>query len=74
MPSGIRRGGVAYVRFAVNSSGTVISASLARGSGDAAVDEAAVALVRRASPVPAPPASIASAAINLDIPIEMRRR
>lgn len=74
MPSSVRRGGVAYVRFAVNSGGTVISASLARSSGDPAVDEAAVAVVRRASPVPAPPPSIAGGAINLDIPIEMRRR
>lgn len=57
-PSGAQsRGerGVAYVRFTIDERGNVLSASLARSSGFAELDQEVVALVRRASPVPAPP-------------------
>lgn len=47
--------GTAVVRFSINSSGGVTSASVARSSGNPSVDSAALALVRGASPVPAPP-------------------
>lgn len=52
-----RRGeeGVAYVRFAIDGEGNVLSAALARSSGSADLDAAVIDLVRRASPVPAPP-------------------
>jgi protein TonB len=57
-PSGARsRGerGTVYVRFTIDGSGNVLSASLARTSGFAELDQEVLALVRRASPVPAPP-------------------
>jgi protein TonB len=47
--------GVAVVRFSLNGSGELVSASLARSAGDAALDAEAVATVRRAAPFPAPP-------------------
>ena len=47
--------GVVYVRFSINDAGEVLSAALARSSGFAELDEAVLSLVRRASPVPAPP-------------------
>jgi protein TonB len=43
------------VRFTIDERGNVLSASLARSSGFAELDQEVVALVRRASPVPAPP-------------------
>lgn len=43
------------VRFSLDGSGRVTSASLIRSSGSAALDDEAVATVRRASPFPAPP-------------------
>ncbi|MCA6110816.1 energy transducer TonB family protein [Bradyrhizobium cenepequi] len=57
-PSGAReRGarGIAYVRFTIDGAGKVLSASLVRSSGFAELDQEVVALVHRASPVPAPP-------------------
>jgi protein TonB len=52
-----RRGeqGTAHVRFSIDGAGNVLSAQLARSSGSAELDAAVVALVQRASPVPAPP-------------------
>ena len=50
--------GTAQVRFTVDASGNVQSVSLVRSSGVALLDEEVVALVRRASPVPAPPPGV----------------
>lgn len=49
--------GIAYVRFTIDASGNVLSASLARSSGFMELDQEVLALVRRASPVPAPGAN-----------------
>ncbi len=60
-PAGARaRGetGVAYVRFRIDDAGNVLSANLARSSGFPELDAEVVDLVRRASPVPAPPAGV----------------
>ena len=43
------------VSFALDRMGHVLSASIVKGSGDAAFDEAALAMVRRSDPVPQPP-------------------
>lgn len=50
--------GTAQVRFTIDGSGNVQSVSLVRSSGVALLDEEVVALVRRASPVPAPPPGV----------------
>lgn len=47
--------GVATVSFTVDGGGLVTSVALASGSGVAAIDQEVVAMVRRASPFPAPP-------------------
>jgi protein TonB len=47
--------GVATVSFSLDGSGRVTSVRLARGSGIAGIDQEVVAMVRRASPFPAPP-------------------
>ncbi|MFJ5370340.1 energy transducer TonB, partial [Bosea sp. CER48] len=43
--------GTVQVAFSIDRGGRVLSARLVRGSGDAALDEEAVAMIRRASPV-----------------------
>jgi len=48
--------GVATVRFALDGVGAVTLADLAQSSGDRALDDEALAAVRRASPLPPPPA------------------
>jgi periplasmic protein TonB len=47
--------GTATVSFSIDGGGRVTSARLARGSGNAAIDQEVVAMARRASPFPAPP-------------------
>jgi protein TonB len=63
--------GVATVRFALDGLGVVTLADLAQSSGDRALDDAAVAAVRRASPLPPPPAG-ASRAYSAPIRFELR--
>jgi len=62
--------GVAHVKFNVTSSGQAVSISVARSSGNARIDRAAVAHVKRAAPFPKPPAG---AQTRFVIPIEFRR-
>jgi protein TonB len=47
--------GTATVAFQLNGGGKVTSSRLVRGSGVASIDQEALAMVRRASPFPAPP-------------------
>ena len=47
--------GTVYVRFSIDGSGNVQSVSLSRSSGHAELDQEVLAMVRRASSVPAPP-------------------
>lgn len=57
-PSGARsrrEEGTAHVRFSIDRSGNVLSVQLVRSSGFAELDQEVLAMVRRASPVPAPP-------------------
>ena len=62
--------GVTQVRFNVSSNGRAVSVSVARSSGNAKIDSAAVAHVKRASPFPKPPPG---ARTRFVIPIEFRR-
>lgn len=48
--------GTAYVRFRIDDAGNVVSSSLAASSGFSELDREVLAIVRRASPVPVPPA------------------
>lgn len=53
-----REQGTAYVRFQIDAGGNVLSVSLSRSSGFAALDQEVLAMVKRASPVPAPPPGV----------------
>jgi protein TonB len=72
-PPGATHTGVASVAFTINRSGQVLSACLIRSSGDSALDREAVSMVRRASPVPAPPSGVGGRTINLAVPIRFNR-
>lgn len=61
--------GVARVRFSLASNGAVIGASLAGSSGTSVLDQAALAMVRRASPFPAFPAGVQRAQLDFAAPI-----
>lgn len=65
-----RQQGVPYIRIVMNREGKILSSSLARSSGFAALDQEAVSLPRRAQPLPKPPAEVAGATIELVVPVE----
>jgi periplasmic protein TonB len=60
------------VSFALDRMGHVLSTSIVKGSGDAAFDEAALAMVRRSDPVPQPPPVIADEGLNFTLPVIFR--
>lgn len=64
--------GVVVVRFAITRAGGATGIALARSSGNGALDQAATALVRRASPFPPLPAEFGPSVMPLTVPISFR--
>jgi len=65
--------GTVQVAFSIDRAGRVLSARLVGASGDALLDEEAVAMIRRASPVPAPPEGLGGGSISLSVPVKFSR-
>ncbi|WP_211295115.1 energy transducer TonB family protein [Novosphingobium guangzhouense] len=65
-----RQQGVPYIRFAIDRDGRVLSVQLERSSGVRSLDQEALALPRRAQPLPAPPPEVKGATIELVVPVE----
>lgn len=67
-----QRQGMPYIRFVIDREGRVLSATLERSSGFADLDREAVALPRRAQPIPKPPVDMrpGQATIELAVPVE----
>jgi periplasmic protein TonB len=61
-----------HVRFTLDRRGRVLSTAVEKSSGDKAFDEAALAMVRRSDPVPAPPPLIADEGLNFTLPVIFR--
>jgi periplasmic protein TonB len=57
------------VSFALDRMGHVLSASIVKGSGDTAFDQAALAMVRRSDPVPPPPPLVADEGLSFTLPV-----
>lgn len=66
--------GVAHVCFTMDRQGRVLSATLERSSGHAALDREALALLQRAQPLPAPPDETPGERITLTVPVEFFTR
>jgi len=60
------------VSFALDRMRHVLSASIVKGSGDAAFDQAALAMVKRSDPVPPPPPLVADEGLNFTLPVFFR--
>jgi TonB family protein len=60
------------VSFALDRMGHVLSVSIVKGSGDAAFDQAALAMVRRSDPVPPPPPLVADEGLTFTLPVIFR--
>jgi len=69
-----RQQGVPYIRFVMDREGKVLSVRLERSSGFRMLDEEALALPKRASPLPKPPESVAGETIELVVPVEFFMR
>lgn len=73
-PAGARTEGEIPVRFTIDRAGRILSAHLLKSSGSLVLDEAAVAMVRRSDPVPAPPESVGDQALTMTVPVIFRAR
>ena len=62
--------GVPYIRFVMDRDGRVLSVSLERSSGFPALDAEALALPKRAQPLPKPPEDVRGDRIELVVPVE----
>src|ERR1041385_3001856 len=60
------------VSFELDRTGHVVSSGIVKGSGDAAFDEAALAMVKRSDPVPQPPPLVADEGLNFTLPVIFR--
>ncbi len=60
------------VSFVLDRTGHVLSTSIAKGSGDTAFDEAALAMIKRSDPVPQPPPLVADEGLNFTLPVIFR--
>jgi periplasmic protein TonB len=60
------------IRFALDRTGHVVSASVVKSAGDSAFDDAALDMMRRADPVPPPPPLIADEGLSFTMPVIFR--
>src|ERR1700709_2031358 len=61
-----------YVRFTLDRLGHVLDMSVEKSSGDDAFDQAALAMVKRSDPVPAPPPLVADEGLSFTVPVIFR--
>jgi TonB family protein len=72
--NGIRRSVQIVVSFTLDRLGHVLAANIVQGSGDAAFDEAALAMMHRADPVPPPPPVVADEGLSFTLPVLFRSK
>ena len=63
------REGSLAVQFTINRAGQVSNVRLVQSAKIRDLDQAVIAAVKRASPVPAPPASLPGASLKLQLPV-----
>ena len=61
------------VTLSLDRTGHVLAVNVARSSGDEAFDHAALSMVERASPVPAPPPLVADEGLSFFLPVIFRK-
>jgi TonB family protein len=64
-----RRAAELIVSFELDRMGHILSTRIVQGSGDASFDEAGLAMMRLADPVPPPPEPIAQEGLSFTMPI-----
>ncbi len=73
-PGGSRRNAQIVVAFTLDRLGHVLAANVQQSSGDPAFDQAALAMMRKADPVPQPPPLVADDGLNFSIPVIFRNK
>jgi TonB family protein len=68
----VRKSAEILVSFALDRMGHVLSTTIIKGSGDAAFDQAALAMVRKSDPVPPPPPLVADEGLSFTLPVIFR--
>lgn len=70
--AGGRRMAEIVVAFTLDRMGHVVSASVSKSSGDRAFDDAALAMMKKADPVPPPPPLVADEGLAFALPVNFR--
>ncbi|MDE2361285.1 MAG: energy transducer TonB [Hyphomicrobiales bacterium] len=71
-PRAVRSNAEVDVRFTIDRAGRILSSTVARSSGSAAFDEAALDMMRRSDLVPAPPPRVADEGLTFTVPVVFR--
>ena len=71
-PQAHGKAGEARLAFSIDRSGHVLTSRIVHSSGSEALDEEALALVKRAAPLPPPPAGISDDQLSFVLPIRYR--
>lgn len=69
-----RQQGIPYIRFVMDREGKVLSVRIESSSGFRSLDQEALALPRRAQPLPKPPEDVKGDTIELVVPVEFFMR
>jgi TonB family protein len=62
------------VAFVLDRLGHIVSSHIVKGSGDAAFDAAALGMLQRSDPVPAPPPLVADQGLTFSVPVDFRAK
>ncbi|XUM20025.1 energy transducer TonB family protein [Bradyrhizobium oligotrophicum S58] len=73
-PRGVGQSGTAKVKFVIDRQGKLISRELVESTGSELLDTAALSMVERAEPFPAPPAELSDDNFTFTLPIKFANR
>jgi periplasmic protein TonB len=68
-PQGGGKVGEARLAFTIDRNGHVVASRILRSSGSEALDQEALALIKRAAPLPLPPAGVPEDRLSFVVPI-----
>ena len=68
-----QKGAEILIAMTLDRTGRILSANIAKSSGDDAFDHAAIVMVERASPVPPPPPLVADEGLDFSLPVIFKK-
>ncbi|WP_316236758.1 TonB family protein [Bradyrhizobium sp. SZCCHNR1015] len=73
-PEGKRHNGTVKVALVLSRAGKVVSASVMQSCGDSMFDDAALAMIRRSDPVPAPPSGLTDDQFSFSLDVNFNQK